>query len=206
MQTNRNPSVFDWVATISPVTAMPPPARNHFSCWRSSPRRATEVHDLVRDHRSEAGGVRDDHRHVEDRRGSVRRRRQRRQRAGRVDHHLVVRERAEVLPCRSRRGTRPRRRRRPRTTHRQRPGGMCPSGKRTIGSGARTSTGIHAGASATASRPRGRCVVDSIDEHRVVGCVHAHEHGEREREQDPADRVPRPATGDDAGRRRRRGA
>ena len=37
MQTKRKPSVFDWVAMISPVTAMPPPARNHFSCWRSSP-------------------------------------------------------------------------------------------------------------------------------------------------------------------------
>ena len=81
--------------------------------------------------------------------------------------------------------------------HRHLPRGIFPSGKRTIGSGASTSTGTHVGARKTASRPKRQRVVDTEDEHGVVGSVDAQEDDEREREQDPADRVTRATARDE---------
>ena len=131
----------------------------------------------------------DDRRRVEDRR---QRRREpfNDESTRRVDRDAPVGEGAEVLPRRA-----PRRKRRASATYaqndqRQRPGGMRPSGKRTIGSGNSRSSGTQAGARKTASRPSGRPWWPAVDEHRVVRGVDAQEHGERERQQDPADRIP----------------
>ena len=157
---------------------------------------AAEVDDLVRDHRGEAGCVRDEDSGVEDRGGSTVGRCQRRQRAGRVDHDSMLGERAEV----------------PRTEpgqHHNREGDVRPEGPPP-------SPGRNASVGKQHDRERSQNdhrdprrserngepaqrqgVVDAIHEHRVIGCSHAHEHGECEREEDPADRVPWPTADDE---------